>query len=206
MKIKKFIYIFTFINLIVLSVTVYAASWLVKINDKEVMDVSNFENEYDAFIDLQAFSQPLGLFATPEAIKETKEDNTNKQVFLNNIVNDLIISEYAKEKNLYNESSVEKRTKAMSNILKRMIVKQIFIQKEIIAKTDKIDSNLKRAIYKKINEDPKMKKLSQKEKREIAENQAKMQQMQKKYILSVDKLRSRYKVEIEEKYQDKLDE
>lgn len=206
MKSKKFIYIFTILNIAILSVTVYAASWLVKIDDKQVMDVSTFETEYDGFIDLQAFSQPLGLFATPEELKETKDDNNNKLVFLNNVVNDLIIVQYAKEKNMYDEASVEKRTKALASILRRMIIKQTFIQKAILPKVDKVDKKLKSAIYQQIQKDPNLKKRSQKEKRELAEKQAKIQQLQKKYILSIDKLRSRYKVEIEEGFQDKLDE
>ena len=188
------------INITLLVLNLYGTQkkdWILKINEKTVLKIKDFESEYKAFVDFQSLNQPL---VSKSEIKKVKEDPTKKNLYLKNVLNDLLILKYAQKKGLINKKKLQNKTKNISKIIQRLMIKQRYLQQEIIPKAKKLDTKLVAKQFKKLSTNAVSKGWSIKKRKEEAENQARIMQLQKHYINNIDKLRSTYRIKVNNEY------
>lgn len=199
----KFILVILLLNGLISTLTLYAAgSWLLKINGEEVLSIDSFEKDFDAYIDFQSLSQPL---ISKSEIKKNKDSKKNKKLYLQTLINDLLMIKDAKKQGIYDKNKVAKKVKIISKIFERQFIKQLYIRKVIIPKAKRPADAVIKHFYNKLNTNKQTKNWSASKKKEMAEKQAKFQEIQRAYLFTIDNLRSKNRIKTNEDYEDSLE-
>ncbi|MDH4128354.1 MAG: hypothetical protein OEV44_06345 [Spirochaetota bacterium] len=192
-KLKSTIILIITLNIIITSITVYASNWLFKLDGKEILTINEFEEDYEAFIDFQTISQP---FASEKEIKAAKANKSQKNVYLKNILNEILIVQDAKDRKIYNDSDLNKKVETIAKIIKRQFIKYIYLQKVVSSRVKKPDDSTVEFIYKQLDENKETSKWSSLKKKEYATQKAKLQELQTTFIKLVDELRSKHRIKL----------
>ena len=192
----------TLINIILIVLNIYSQdSWILKLDNQSLMSVTEFENDYNAFVDFQSLSQPL---ANKKEIQKIKNSQKQKRLYFQNLLNDLLIVQFSQKNKIFNPKKLNANIQNISEILKRLTVKRIYIQKLIIPKLKKIDDNLVATYFNELSKSEKTKKWSVQKRKKNARQQAKIKQLQLIYLENIEKLRSKYRIKINNGYLDSL--
>ena len=192
----------TLINIILIVLNIYSRdSWILKLDNQSLMSVTEFENDYNAFVDFQSLSQPL---ANEKEIQKIKNSQKQKGLYFQNLLNDLLIVQFAQKNKMFNPKKLNAKIQNISEILRRLTVKRIYIQKLIIPKLKKIDDNLVATYFNELSKSAKTKKWSVQKRKKNAQQQAKIKQLQLIYLENIEKLRSKYRIKINNGYLDSL--
>ncbi len=202
-KTKWILTIVTLFNIGLLSLAAYAASgWLIKIDNETVLNIETFEEEYDVSVETQALRNP---FASSSDIRKAKKNKKAKYAYLIKTRDELLVVKDAEDKGILNKSKIKKQVKVMSEVIRRNLISQLYIRDVISKKAKNPDKKMIKAIYKRLQKDPRFKELSAAKKLKIAREEAQRQLLQKKVAFALTELRSRHRIKTSD-YADSLDE
>ncbi len=191
-KTKWVLIIVTLFNMGLLSITVYAASgWLIKIDKETVLDIEDFEKEFNTTIDTQALGNP---FVKSSVIRKAKKDKNAKCTHLGKVRDELLVVKDAKDKGILKESDIKAKVKVMSEVFRRNLISKLYIRDVIAKKAKNPNKKDIKAIYNQLNQDKRYKKLAATQKMKIAKEQAQLQLLQKKISFTLNELRSSYRI------------
>ena len=193
---KAILLIVSIINVALFSLTAYASGWLLKINDKTVLTMSEFDKEFEASIELQLMNMPL---VSEKDLREMKNNKELKKKYFRQLINEYIVIREAKKKNIYKESDLDERLDILRNIFKRKLIWSTYIRK-VISKKATVNQAIMNDIYNKLLKDERTKDWSAVKKRDAAKLQAKRQDVQIKLVQKVDELRSKQKIKISDDF------
>ncbi len=145
MKRQSFIIIVTLLalNLMVMTLLFAGGTWIVQVNDDKI-PLKEFSDAYKAVVYFKVLSSPVPV--GKEQLRKVLESEDGKRLYLKSFVDEYLIVEKAKEKELFNESKINKQIKAISKNLKRQLIIKKFIAKYIYPKV-KVSSSEVNKVY-----------------------------------------------------------
>ncbi|MDH5682187.1 MAG: SurA N-terminal domain-containing protein [Spirochaetota bacterium] len=196
-KRTKFILLLvTVLNVALFSITAYASGWLLKINNKTVITMSEFNEEYNASVELQIMNLPL----MPENdIKEMMNSKELKKNFLKQLINEHIVIREAKKRKIFDDEAIERKLDILRKIFKRKLIWSEYIRK-VISKKATANQAVMNDVYNKLLKDERTKHLSAIKKRDLAKLQARRQDLKVKLAQKVDELKSNQRVKISDDF------
>ncbi len=191
-KTKWILIIVTLFNIGLLSITVYAASgWLIKIDKETVLDIEDFEKEFNATIDTQAMGNP---FVKASLIRKAKKDKNAKCIHLGKVRDELLVIKDARDKGILKERDIKEKVEVMSEVFRRNLISKLYIRDVIAPKAKNPPKEAIKNILKQLKEDDRYKKLSAAQKMKFAKEQAQLQLLRKKIAFTLNELRSSHRI------------
>ncbi len=175
------------LNLLVMTLLFAGGTWIVKVNDDKI-SLKEFTDAYKAVVYFKVLSSPVPV--GKEEIRKVLENKDGKKLYLKSFVDEYLIVEMAKEKEIFNESRINKQVKAIGKNIKRQLIIKQFISKYIYPKvkvsSSEVNKEYKR--LKKLKNSP-LKGMPVNQAKKIIRKQIRARKAMKKLGRYVEKLR-----------------
>lgn len=176
-------------------------NWLLRIDNKESLSIRDFEKDFLSFLELQILNNPLSELSE---LKALQKDRGRKKLYLQDRINEILLLEDAKSKGVYKEKEIDDKVEQISGIFKRMLIKQYYIRKIVAKKSGRPSNDLIQHYFNKISKDPRSKNWNLSQKKKASESEARLQQLQKTYLETLDALRGEHRIQINSNYLESL--
>ncbi len=203
----KWILLFVVSNVIVASLTLFAASnWLFKIDSTPFLTVNDLDRDFDMIVDLQAMNPQI----MEKEIKKFRANEDFKKKHLDSIIDDYLIMEECKKHGLVSDRDIKKMILTSGRVMARRLIKDLYIKK-VLFKKIKVNKKAVKAIYtnlqKRQDKIKSGKKMRPADLKRFAKHIAKYQQAVRKSLpFTLETLRSKKKIVVNAKYKDNTDE
>ncbi len=179
-------------NVLIFVFGLYAGSkWLIKINGEVKLTDNQFKKEYLASIELQSLLNP---YLNQKKINELKNSNERKKQYFEGLVDEFLIIEDATRKNIFNEKQYSEKARILSNIIKKMLIKKVYIEKVVKKEAKKPSDKVIERLYEQLNSKKETKNWTYKKKIDFAKKEAETNELKKALMFKLNQLVSRYKI------------
>ncbi|GMT49806.1 MAG: hypothetical protein IEMM0008_1345 [bacterium] len=189
MKRRSFIIIVGLLalNLLVMTLLFAGGTWIVKVND-DTISLKEFTDAYKAVVYFKVLSSPVPV--GKEEIRKVLENRDGRKLYLKSFVDEYLIVEKAKEKEIFNESKIDRQVQAISKNIKRQLIIKKFISKYIYPKV-KVSSSEVNKVYKqeRKRKNTPLKGMPVNQAKKLIKKQIRARKAMKKLGRYVDKLR-----------------
>ncbi|HEO64757.1 MAG TPA: hypothetical protein ENI73_02705 [Spirochaetes bacterium] len=189
MKRRSFIIIVTLLslNLMVMTLLFAGGTWIVQVDDNKI-SLKEFTDAYKAVVYFRILSSPAPV--EKEQIRKVLESKDGKRLYLKSFVDEYLIVEKAKEKELFDESKINRQIKGISKNLKRQLIIKKFIEKYIYPKVKVSSSAVNKAYKEEIKrKNSRLKGMPVRQAKKLIKQQLRAQKAMKKLKRYVEKLR-----------------
>ncbi len=189
MKKRSFIIIVALLslNLMVMTLLFAGGTWIVQVDDNKI-SLKEFTDAYKAVVYFRILNSPAPV--EKEQIRKVLESKDGKRLYLKSFVDEYLIVEKAKEKELFDESKINRQIKGISKNLKRQLIIKKFIEKYIYPKVKVSSSEVNKAYRQEIKrKNSRLKGMPVRQAKKLIKQQLRAQKAMKKLKRYVEKLR-----------------
>ncbi len=162
-------------------------TWIVQVDDNKI-SLKEFTDAYKAVVYFRILSSPVPV--AKEQIRKVLESKDGKRLYLKSFVDEYLIVEKAKEKELFDESKINRQIKGISKNLKRQLIIKKFIEKYIYPKVKVSSSEVNKAYKEEIKrKNSRLKGMPVRQAKKLIKQQLRAQKAMKKLKRYVEKLR-----------------